>query len=68
MSLTSIIRPIFTPRLHKLDLYQTEAEALQRGILKRLLGKAAETEWGRAHGYGKTLSYEDFVQQTPLNT
>ena len=68
MSLTNIIRPIFTPRLHKLDLYQTEAEALQRGVLKRLLGKAAETEWGRAHGFDKNLSYEDFAQQTPLNT
>ena len=68
MSLTNIIRPIFTPRLHKLDLYQTEAEALQRGVLKRLLGKAAETEWGRAYGFSKNLSYEDFAQQTPLNT
>ena len=68
MSLTNIIRPIFTPRLRKLDLYQTEAEALQRGVLKRLLGKAAETEWGRAYGFSKNLSYEDFARQTPLNT
>ena len=68
MSLTSIIRPIFTPRLHKLDLYVTEAEALQRRVLKRLLGKASQTEWGRAHGYDKDLSYEDFARQTPLNT
>ena len=68
MSLTNIIRPIFTPRLRKLDLYQTEAEALQRGVLKRLLGKAAQTEWGRAYGYDKCLNYEDFAIQTPLNT
>ena len=68
MNITNFIRPIFTPRLRKLDLYQTGAEALQRGVLKRLLGKAAETEWGRAHGYRKDLSYEDFARQTPLNT
>ena len=68
MSLTNIIRPIFTPRLRKLDLYQIEAEALQRGVLKRLLGKAAQTEWGRAYGYDKCLNYEDFAIQTPLNT
>ncbi len=68
MSLTNIIRPIFTPRLRKLDLYQIEAEALQRGVLKRLLGKAAQTEWGRAYGYDKCLNYEDFALQTPLNT
>lgn len=68
MSLTGIIRPIFTPRCRKLDLYATEAEALQRNVLKHLLGKAAQTEWGRAHGYDKGFCYEDFVRQTPLNT
>ena len=68
MSLTNIIRPIFTPRRHKLDFYVTEAEALQRKVLKRLLDKASQTEWGRTHGYRKDLSYEDFARQTPLNT
>jgi hypothetical protein len=68
MSLTNIIRPIFTPRRHKLDFYVTEAEALQRKVLKRLLDKAGQTEWGRTHGYSKDLSYEDFARQTPLNT
>ena len=68
MNLTSFIRPIFTHRLHELDLYKTEAEVLQRGVLKSLLGKAAGTEWGRAHGYAKDLCYEAFARQTPLNT
>ena len=68
MNLTSTIRPIFTPRRRELDLYATEAEALQRDVLKRLLGKAEATEWGRAHGYSKSISYEDFARQTPLNT
>ena len=68
MNLTRIIRPIFTPRRHELDLYATRAEALQRDVLKRLLGKAEATEWGRAHGYRRDLSYEDFARQTPLNT
>lgn len=68
MNLTSFIRPIFTPRRHELDHYVTEAEALQRGVLKRLLGKAAQTEWGRAHGFSRDLRYEDFARQTPLNT
>jgi len=68
MALTSIIRPIFKPRLHKLDLYATRAEVLQRDVLRRLLDKAAQTEWGRAHGFDKGLSYEDFARQTPLNT
>lgn len=68
MSLTKIIRPVFTPRLRKLDLYATEAERIQRAVLARLLGKAADTEWGRKYGYGAQLSYEDFASRTPLNT
>ena len=68
MNITSIIRPIFKPRCHKLDLYQAEAETLQRNVLTRLLGKAVHTEWGTAHGYRKGLSYEDFARQTPLST
>ncbi len=68
MSITSIIRPIFKPRCHELDLYQAEAETLQRNVLTRLLGKAVHTEWGTAHGYRKGLSYEDFARQTPLST
>ena len=68
MNLTSLIRPVFSPRCRKLDLYATQAEALQRAVLKRLTEKAADTEWGRAHGYRSGLSYEDFARQTPLNT
>lgn len=68
LSLTNIIRPVFTPRLRKLDLYASKAEDLQRDVLKRLLTKAAHTEWGSAHGYTGKLSYERFVQQSPLNT
>ncbi len=68
MNFTTIIRPVFTPRLRQLDLYVNEAEALQRAVLRRLLDKAAQTEWGKAHGYGKELSYEDFAKQTPLST
>ncbi len=68
MNFTTIIRPVFTPRRRQLDLYVNEAEALQRAVLRRLLDKAAQTEWGKAHGYGKELSYEDFAKQTPLST
>ncbi|MBR1499822.1 MAG: GH3 auxin-responsive promoter family protein [Bacteroidaceae bacterium] len=68
MNLTTLIRPVFSPRCRKLDLYATQAEALQRAVLRRLTGKASNTEWGRAHGYGSGLTYEDFARQTPLNT
>ena len=68
MNLTSIIRPVFSSRLRELDCYATQAQQLQLNVLKRLLSKASDTQWGHQHAYSKTLSYEKFVQQTPVNT
>lgn len=68
MNLTNIIRPIFSPRLRELDCYATQAQQLQFNVLKRLLSKASDTQWGHQHGYSNTLSYEKFAQQTPVNT
>ena len=68
MNLTNIIRPIFSARLHELDCYATQAQQLQLDVLKWLLNKASDTQWGRQHNYDKSLSYEKFVQQTPVNT
>lgn len=68
MSLTSIIRPLFIPRRRQLELYATKAQELQLAVLRRLLTKAADTEWGHNHGYSSNLTYEQFANQTPLNT
>ena len=68
MNLTNIIRPYFSSRLRGLDLYATQAQQLQLNTLKKLLSKAHDTQWGHQHGYSKTLSYQQFAQQTPVNT
>lgn len=68
MSLTSIIRPVFTSRRRQLDLYTTKAQEIQLAVLRKLLTKAADTEWGKNHGYSSTLPYEKFALQTPINT
>ena len=68
MNLTHIIRPIFSSRLRELDRYATQAQQLQLDVLKRLLSKASDTQWGHQHGYNNTLSYQQFAQQTPVNT
>ena len=54
--------------MRAIERYQNEAEALQREVLRRLLKKASDTEYGRAHGFSGTHSYDDFVRQTPVNT
>ena len=68
MNLTNIIRPVFSSRLRKLDCYATQAQQLQLNVLKRLLTKASDTEWGHQHAYSNTLTYDQFAQQTPINT
>lgn len=68
MNLTNIIRPVFSSRLRELDCYATQAKQLQLDVLRKLLSKASDTQWGHQHGYSKTLSYEKFAQQTPVNT
>lgn len=68
MSLTSIIRPFFNPRLKQLDLYSTRAQELQLRVLKHLLTKASDTEWGHAHGYSERMSYSEFAANTPVSS
>lgn len=68
MSLTSIIRPFFNPRLKQLDLYSTRAQELQLCVLKHLLTKASDTEWGHAHGYSERMSYSEFAANTPVSS
>lgn len=68
MSLTSILRPIFNGRLRAIERYGTHAEDIQRNVLKKLVSKAANTEWGKAHHYDTIRSYEDFAANVPVNT
>ena len=68
MSLTSILRPIFLKRLKAIERYATEAETIQHHVLAHLLGKAADTEWGRQYGYDGLHSYEAFAARVPIST
>ena len=68
MSITSVIRQLFNPRLRELDLYSTQAERLQTDVMLRLTSRAAQTEWGRAHGFAGVRTYEDFAATSPINS
>lgn len=68
MSITSVIRPLFNSRLRELDLYSTQAERLQTDVMLRLMARAAQTEWGRAHGFAGVRTYEDFAATSPINS
>ena len=63
-----MVRPVFWTRRRALERYGHEAEALQRGVMKRLVQKAEHTEWGKSHGFAKVKTYEDFAASSGVNT
>ena len=68
MSLTKIIRPFFKGRAKEIEKFTDHAEEIQRGVLKRLVTKAAGTEWGKAHSYASMKGYDSFARQVPVST
>ena len=68
MSLTSIAGKIFLPRQRQLERHNSEAETLQRDVLRRLLERAKTTEYGRQHNFANISSYEEFTRFVPVNS
>ena len=68
MSITGIIRPLFTPRYRKLEAYVSDAESLQMKVLRRLLTDACGTEWGLRYGFDALRSYDQFAGAVPVTT
>ena len=68
MSITSIARNFFTPRLKEIEKYASQAASIQDRMLRYLTGNARNTEYGRRHMPGNVTSYEAFAASVPLNT
>ena len=68
MSITSLVRFVFEPRMRALEKHQTQGELLQRTVLNHLVLTAKDTEYGRNHAFGGIKGYEDFVKYCPVNT
>ena len=69
MSLTKIVNKLyFQPRRRELERYVTDGEAIQREVMQYLVERAKDTEYGRKHLFSTIKSYEDFVQNIPVNT
>ena len=68
MNLTDILKPVFNGRLRAIDRYGAEAGEIQRGVLARLIDRAADTEWGHEHGYADVKNYDQFAAAVPVST
>ena len=66
MNLTPLMKPVFKRRVNKISKYATNAEDIQRSVLKRLVSAATSTEWGIKHGYSTIASYEQFAKQVAV--
>lgn len=66
MNITSILRPVFERRYRQIERYATEAEALQRSVLARLIETGCSTEWGHRHHFSNIQSYEQFAAATSI--
>lgn len=58
----------FRPRMKALEKYATNAEEIQMDVLKQLVSKAVDTEWGKKYGFANIRGYEDFAANQDLNT
>ena len=58
----------FRPRMKALEKYATNAEEIQMDVLKQLVSKAVDTEWGKKYGFANMRGYEDFAANQDLNT
>ena len=64
--LTSLARGFFNYRVRAMKRYDAHAEQIQRDTLAFLVRSAADTVWGREHGYSSIKSYADFASQVPF--
>ncbi len=69
MNLTSLVEKIaFHRRQKELDKYANNGLAMQQEVLHYLVENAKDTEYGRNHLFSTIQSYDDFVQNVPVNT
>lgn len=68
MSVTTIVNKLFAGRQKEYERYNYMAEELQHNVMRHLVKRALNTEYGRQHGFSDVKSYEDFSRLLPINT
>lgn len=66
--MTKWVAGFFALRQKEIERYAGNTECLQQEVLKKLLEKAKDTEYGRQHAFDSTNSYEDFASNVPVNS
>lgn len=66
LSLTDLARPYFKAQADAMSAWRGHTEAVQRGVLARLLRAGAKTRWGIDHGLDRVTDYEGFAAAIPV--
>lgn len=66
MPFNSIFSWLIKKRIHQIDLFKKYPIEVQTDVLKNLISRATETEWGKKHGYQNITSYQTFAENVPL--
>lgn len=67
MGLKSKIAKLYAKRqAKKVEYWTKNAVEVQKRTMKKLVGKAAKTEFGKDHNFSSIKSYEDFKKNVPV--
>ena len=66
MDFTPIAKAVFRHRVRRIQEYASNAECIQRDVLRNLLATASATEWGIKHSYSAIISYEQFAKHVAV--
>ncbi|MBQ4380274.1 MAG: GH3 auxin-responsive promoter family protein, partial [Bacteroidaceae bacterium] len=69
MNTTQVLNKLYFQRRQKaIARYGTRAYSIQLKVMKKLLRKARNTEWGKEHNYDAIETYQQFTENIPVNT
>ncbi len=66
MPFNSIFSWLIKKRIHQIDLFKKYPIEVQEDVLKSLISRSIDTEWGKAHNYANLENYADFISSVPL--
>jgi len=66
--LNSVVTWLMKKRIHQIELFMKYPHDVQDEWFVKLISAAKDTEWGLKHDYANINSYEQYVQNVPINS
>jgi len=66
MPINSIFSWLIKKRIHQIDLFKKYPSEVQNDVLRHLIHRSQNTQWGKQHFYQNVSNYTEFAANTPL--